>query len=372
MTMTIIKPTLFINKERARRNIKNMARKAEKNQVRFRPHFKTHQSWQVGEWFREFGVTAITVSSVDMAIYFAEHGWKNITIAFPLNIREIEKIHALSETITLNLLIESEESARFLREQLLHHVNIWLKIDCGYHRTGLLWEYLDKITSVSQIVEQAENMTLCGILTHSGHTYKARSQERVREIYTEVASRMKAVQQHLQSQGCSRVEISVGDTPGCCLVDDFGDVDEIRPGNFVFFDTTQWHIGSCSEEEIAVAVACPVVAKHQERHEIVIYGGGVHLSKESMRIPCDGAEERTIFGHIALPEDSGWGPIVTDACVVGTSQEHGIVKVDEAFFNRIQIGDVLMVLPVHSCLTVNLMRKYHTFDGVIIELADLS
>ena len=69
-----------------------MCDKAAANQLIFRPHFKTHQSVKTGEWFREAGVTAITVSSVSMAQKFADAGWDDITIAFPLNIREAEKV----------------------------------------------------------------------------------------------------------------------------------------------------------------------------------------------------------------------------------------------------------------------------------------
>ena len=72
-----------------------MAYRVRQNQVRFRPHFKTHQSAAIGEWFRAEGVAAITTSSVEMATYFAEQGWNDITIAFPANVREIDQINRL-------------------------------------------------------------------------------------------------------------------------------------------------------------------------------------------------------------------------------------------------------------------------------------
>ena len=60
-----------------------MVDRAAAADVDFRPHFKTHRSREVGRWFRDFGVAAITVSSVDMAQYFSNDGWDDITIAFP-------------------------------------------------------------------------------------------------------------------------------------------------------------------------------------------------------------------------------------------------------------------------------------------------
>jgi D-serine deaminase-like pyridoxal phosphate-dependent protein len=167
----------------------------------------------------------------------------------------------------------------------------------------------------------------------------------------------------LNKNDFSRVQISIGDTPTCSVVEDFSDVDEIRPGNFVFYDITQLLLGSCAEDDIAVTIACPVVAKHKERNEIVIYGGAVHLSKEFI-VREDGTK---IYGYIASKVEKGWGPMIENSFVSSISQEHGIVKTDPQFFDKIKIGDILMVLPIHSCLAVNLLREYQTLEGESIK-----
>ena len=115
---TILKPTLLLDKVRVIRNIERMVEKANTNHVRFRPHFKTHQSAIIGDWFRARGVESITVSSLDMAWYFAQCGWKDILVAFPVNILEIDKINALAADIHLHLLVESPETVQFLEEHL--------------------------------------------------------------------------------------------------------------------------------------------------------------------------------------------------------------------------------------------------------------
>ena len=107
----IIKPTLLVDLRKCKANIAKMAQKAQKSRVIFRPHFKTHQSHEIGELFREVGITKITVSSVEMAFFFAQHGWNDITIAFPINILELEDINKLAQNIQLNLLLESVEVA---------------------------------------------------------------------------------------------------------------------------------------------------------------------------------------------------------------------------------------------------------------------
>ena len=83
--MNTEKPTLYVIKERVIENIRRMADKAEKSGVLLRPHFKTHQSIEIGRLFSQEGIRAITVSSPQMAEIFASDGWRDITIAVPLN-----------------------------------------------------------------------------------------------------------------------------------------------------------------------------------------------------------------------------------------------------------------------------------------------
>ena len=133
------KPTLVLDEGRARRNIERMAARAAGFGVRFRPHFKTHQSQAVGRIFREFGVEAITVSSVSMASYFAADGWTDILIAFPLNILEAAEIGRLSSACSLGLLVESPGGLAALARCLSAPADIWIKINVGANRAGADW-----------------------------------------------------------------------------------------------------------------------------------------------------------------------------------------------------------------------------------------
>jgi D-serine deaminase-like pyridoxal phosphate-dependent protein len=365
MNPNIEKPTAVLNVDVAKRNITRMAEKARQSRVRFRPHFKTHQSAVIGEWFRDEGVTAITVSSVDMARYFAENGWSDILIAFPVNWLEIDKINELAATTDLNLLLESVETAHFLADRLVVPVKIWLKADTGYHRTGILWNDVVRLRQVAGAVANSEKMALQGLLTHAGHSYAARSRAEIQAVYDETVERLNAARSTLFEAGFDGLEISLGDTPCCAVLDDFSAVDEIRPGNFVFYDLTQVQIGSCQPEDVAVAVACPIVAVHPAEHTVVVYGGGIHLSKERM-VRADG---NVSYGEVVLPDGEAWGEPVPGSFVKGLSQEHGIIHASDILLEQVGIGDVMFVLPVHSCMTVNLLKQYHTLSGEIIKMA---
>ena len=138
----IIKPTLLINKEKSIRNIEKIGNNLKDSKVDFRPHFKTHQSLEIGRWFKKYGINKITVSSVRMAKYFSKE-WDDITIAFPINILEIDDIISLQEKIKINILVDSYDVLSLLENKLRNTINIYLKVNVGYDRAGV--DYLSLI-----------------------------------------------------------------------------------------------------------------------------------------------------------------------------------------------------------------------------------
>jgi len=362
--ISIKKPTLVLNSSICHQNIRAMAATVSGNGIIFRPHFKTHQSAAIGEWFRAEGVTAITVSSVSMAHYFAAHGWKDITVAFPVNLLEIDEINQLAAKIQLNLLIESVETANFLTEKLTAECGFFIKIDTGYHRAGIA---VSNIVLIEAVLRNAASPLLHfkGFLVHSGNAYHSKNQDELKQIQQFTTQNLLRLKKHFHPQFPELI-LSVGDTPTCSQLTVPEGINEIRPGNFVFFDVMQFGLGSCTLEEIAVAVICPVVAMHPTRQEAVIYGGSIHLSKEQTLLPPD---PKALFGLAVSWDGKSWDTSCLLGKVSSLSQEHGIISLTQEGCN-LKPGDLVAVLPVHSCLTANLMRRYFTLDGGVIGMME--
>ena len=153
--------------------------------------------------------------------------------------------------------------------------------------------------------------------------------------------------------------ISYGDTPSCSLAPDCSGFDELRPGNFVYYDVMQYHLGSCRLNEIAVSVACPVVSVYPQRNELIVYGGAVHLSKEFI----EADNNFKLFGYVVTFNDNGWSNTIPGAYVSSLSQEHGIIKMLPGSINNFKPGDLLGILPIHSCLTANLLSRQIMING---------
>ncbi|MEL7643713.1 MAG: alanine racemase, partial [bacterium] len=54
------------------------------------------------------------------------------------------------------------------------------------------------------------------------------------------------------------------------------------------------------------------------------------------------------------------------AYVSSLSQEHGILHIPRKVIRTIQPGDLLAILPAHSCITVSSLKKYLTLAGETI------
>lgn len=352
--LDITKPNLLLDKTICLKNIERMAARASSAGVSFRPHCKTHQSHEIANWFRDFGVSGITVSSFDMAEYFIQDGWKDVLVAFPFNPLEIRRLNEMASMASISVLADNAEVIRILKT-VENQVGVYVDINTGYDRTGIRSDQKQPIESLINAIKGNPKLEFSGFYCHAGHSYKAVNRSEKEKIHQKAISDLSSLKQ--QFKGYSP-RILYGDTPNCSIQENFEGIDEITPGNFVFYDLTQVAIGSCKESDIAVAMVCPVAGKYPEKGEILIHGGGVHFSKESLKV-----DNRVIFGKEVKLASTGWTSMQTGAYVTSLSQEHGLVSTIEGDFKNIKIGDLMTFLPVHSCLTANLMNGYTSLDG---------
>ncbi|MFC2114685.1 alanine racemase [Bacteroidota bacterium] len=352
-------PFFALDKSVCKENIQKMAEKACQSDVIFRPHFKTHQSIEISQWFREEGVEKICVSSLKMAMYFASAGWSDITIGMPVNINEADQLSELAKQVNLNILVSSVEASLHLVRKMMTPVNFYIEVDAGYHRSGIDSSNKAEISRILAGTIKSK-LTFKGFLSHFGNTYRAASASEILSIYSESLNQLLNLKQHFLHDYPDLI-ISIGDTPSCSLTEKFDGVDEIRPGNFVFYDAMQLYLKSCSFNQIAGVLIAPVLEKNESKSELLIHGGAIHLSKEFLL--QKGGEK--IYGLVSKYKNRRWSYPIENAYVTSISQEHGIVKMPTKEFSTIKLGDELAIIPIHACLTANLMKEYVTQSGVI-------
>lgn len=208
-----------------------------------------------------------------------------------------------------------------------------------------------------------QKLIFIGFLNHAGHTYEAHSTEEIISIKNQSTQKLLALKTFLKAS-FPLMQLSYGDTPSCSLSNNFTDLDEIRPGNFVFYDEMQTNLDTCSRNDIAVALICPIVATHPKRQEMVVHGGAIHLSKDRLTLPNGDSH----YGVAVKFTDNHWQTNEVIGTVKSVSQEHGIIKLNDEYITEFHPGDLIGILPIHSCLTANLMKEYLTTEGEKIEM----
>ena len=315
------------------------------------PHFKTHQSRSIAALYHEHGVEHITVSSTKMAQYFSGGPWKSIHIAFPPTFRSRELIEQLLGKNRISINVSNGTHLEAIKG--IKGLTAYIDIDSGYGRTGILAKNTHEIgLLITQIMNAGLNFG--GFYCHNGSSYNQKSKGEILHLHNKVVQKLGWLKTHFQS---TAPELIYGDTPSCSSANQFEGIDTVSAGNSIFFDCYQASLGVCTFDQIAICLACPVVEKKTNGNQVVIHGGAIHLSKDLLKV-----KGKSCFGRMVFLNDHGWSQPEEGNFLVGISQEHGTLQLSEKTFNMITEGDLIGILPVHSCLTADCMGEYLSFD----------
>lgn len=344
---------------RLRANAVRIADIARRNNVRLRPHIKTHKCIEVARLQTEGFDGAITVSTLAEARVFGANGFGDITYAVPI---EPGKFGMASEIVRsgvkLNLLTDDLETAKALDEHAGRagtRFDVFVKIDCGTHRVGVEPHTADAV-DIPQAIADAKNIIFGGILTHAGHSYDVKTVEEIKAVARHERNVMVEHAAKLRRLGIEVPTVSIGSTPTMNHIDHLEGIDEIRPGNYIFFDNFQATLGSCSFEDTALTVLAAVIHRDRTQRKIIIDAGGIAMSKDR--------------GPVGLDPSCGYGRVLdlggndTGMRLTTLSQEHGVISdVDDAWLERVKVGDRFRILANHSCMTAAQHTHYNILEN---------
>lgn len=352
-------PSLLLDVARVRRNSAWMSEMAMRKGVRLRPHIKTHKCIEVAQIQTAGHDETITVSTLAEAKAFARHGFSDITYAVPIERGKFDDaIGILQNGVRLHLLTDDAETSRLLDEAAGRagvKFDVFVKIDCGTHRVGVEPHTAEAVEIPRQLVDAA-NLNFAGILTHAGHSYNTNSKEEMLAVARHERDSMVELAERLRVQGIEVPTVSIGSTPTMSCIDHLEGIDEIRPGNYIFFDAFQATLGSCGFEDTALTVLTAVIHKDTSRRRLVVDAGAIALSKDRGPVGLDPA---CGYGHVLDADGNETGMRVTSL-----SQEHGEIDAGESdAFYRLKVGDRLRILANHSCLTAAQHSHYNVIEN---------
>jgi D-serine deaminase-like pyridoxal phosphate-dependent protein len=342
-------PVVVIDIDRVEMRIAAMAAAMRDRGVALRPHAKTHKSIEIGRRQVAAGAAGLTVATLGEAERFAEAGFDDLFIAFPLIVHgpKIDRLRRLAGRCRLAVGVDSAVGIDALAAGFGGHVgeapDVVIEVDVGGARTGVRPEGVGSLARCAI----DEGLTVRGVFTHGGHGYAGRA-ERVTAAEDEVRG-LTVAADALRREGIEPTVVSAGSTPTAVLSAS-GPVTEERPGTYVFGDRQQAFLAGAPLDDAALLVASTVVS-HGSGSGFVVDAGAKILAKDvASFVPGHG----TIVGF-------------PDAVISRVNDHHGVVELPDGGV-RPSIGDVVWIVPNHVCPVVNLVDQYLVAqDGRIVD-----
>ena len=223
-----------------------------------------------------------------------------------------------------------------------------MSVDCGYHREGVDPEDEASLALVRALCDSPAT-AFAGLYTHGGHSYSARDAAQARAIGEQERDATAGFAARLRAAGVAVPTVGVGSTPTCSNPPAHLDgIDEMHPGNYLYYDAMQAIIGSCGTDDVAVRVLTRVVGHYPKSNTLLIDCGWTGASVQGL-----GAD-----GYAAFAEHP-------ELRLSNFKQECGEVTSADGSpldYARYPIGGMLRILPYHSCAATHQHALVHVLE----------
>jgi D-serine deaminase-like pyridoxal phosphate-dependent protein len=347
-------PAVLIESSRLERNLQRMQAAVSARQRRLRPHAKTHKSPVVARMQVERGAVGICCAKLGEAEVFADAGIGDIRLPYPLNPVNADRVLALAERVHLSFIVDDESIAKAWSEVALgagRQLDLLIKVDVGFHRCGID----PQPRSAADVVQRIASMPglrFKGLLSHAGHAYGVNCDEEARAIAEDEARTLVDL---AARSGVRCEEISVGATPTARFSVDMDGLTELRPGNYAYYDRTQVALGAAEWDDCALTVLARVVS-HPAPDRLIFDSGSKTLTNDAARGRGNTA------GHGAVLDDIQGSRPDEALLIERLSEEHATVR-DLEGASRLAIGDLVRIIPNHSCVVSNMVDAVWLVDG---------
>ena len=337
-------PCLLVDLDRFERNVTDWPEAIRQTGARLRPHIKTHKVPALGRAQLAAGATGIAVAKVAEAEIFAEHGFEDITIAYPvIGASKWARVARLAESARMTVNVDSPAGALGLSGAASARglvIGVQLEIDTGFHRCGMTPSALEEIESLARYVLSLPGLAFDGITTHRGMFFDGRDELTLEEAGIQEGTIMVELAERLRARGIPVPEVTAGGTMTGRAVATVDGITEVRAGTYVFQDLMQLGFGAARPDELALTVLCTVVS-HQEAERATVDGGSKTFSGD-----------RGLVGGLSSSFQGIAQAVGRDIVLERLSEEHGMVTIGSG--EGVDVGDRLSFYPMHACTCVNL------------------
>ncbi len=344
-------PSLLVDRDIVLKNLEHMRDYITAQNVKLRPHTKTHKSPKIAKLQMEYGAYAVTVAKTSEAKVMIENGIPDVFIANEVvGDDKLQMISDLSKKATISFGADSIEHIKAAQQVFSAAgtvANIVIEIEVGDGRSGVVEEsYFAELLSE---IKASPNVYFKGIFSHDGHSYRAESVEHCLQISKDAQERTLHFAELAKAAGLPCDVVSYGSTPpilcGTTILDG---ITEIRPGTYVYNDVAQCGIIG-TLDRAAVSVLTTVISRPTAERVITDVGAKGLTMQERADGICKTGGKGTVLEYPSIK-------------VKAVYDEHAVIY-DAKFRESVSIGEKLRIIPAHVCPVCNLYEVAYLISG---------
>ena len=327
-------PSVLINLDRMERNIAAMQKRCDDLGIQFRPHIKTHKIPAIARKQLEAGAVGIACQKVSEAEVFADAGFKDIQI--PYNIvgeSKTRRLAQLARRVKLAVTVDSVpvvEGIAAAARAADARIDVMVELVSLNERTGASPQ---DALELARAIAATDNLRFTGVMVYPSDAA--------------IRPDLQKTLRMLVDAGIAVETVSGGGSGAILESHLIPELTEMRVGTYVFWDWGSVAQKMTTFDQCAMTVRCSVVSAN-EAHRVILDGGSKSIHSETV----DGC-----FGYIIE---------YPAARIYKVNEEHGYVDFS-ACETMPSVGDIVHIIPVHTCVVTNLHNQIFGMRGDTVE-----
>ncbi len=337
-------PALLIDLDILEANLARMAGYAREHGLRLRPHTKTHKIPELGRRQIALGAAGLTVAKTTEAEVMLAAEPPDLLVAYPvLGRQKLDRLMRVAAKTRVTVSLDSEIAARGLSaaaHEAGREIGALAEMDAGLGRVGVAPGR--ELVALARTIDSLPGLRFEGIAFYPGHIKQWDAAGEA--AFAELGRLLERACGELRAGGLAPRIVSGGSTPTWFRSHELPELNEVRPGTYIFNDRNTMQSGACTLDQCAASILVTVVSTAKPGQAIV-----------------DGGS-KTFSSDLCVGGGAGFGHVLDAPRAVfqKMNEEHGYVDT-RAVESAFEIGDRLRVVPNHICVAMNL---HETVYGV--------
>ena len=329
-------PSVVIDLDIVEANIARLQAMCDLAGIANRPHIKTHKSPVIAEMQRAAGAQGITCQKLGEAEVFADAGFDDILVTYNIlgesKVRRLGNLLARARMIVAADSLTTVEGLPLAGEIAGRDLEVVVECDTGRKRAGV--ETPAEAVALAREIAARKGLSFAGFMIYP-------PEDKVAETQTFLDEALAGAREH----GLDVRMVTSGGTPNLNNLGLISGVTEHRAGTYVFNDRMMMRADVARETDCAMTIYTTVVSRAAPERGILDAG-----SKTLTADPGGGLD--------------GFGLIVEhpQARIPRMAEEHGMLDLT-ACNQRPVVGDIVRVIPNHTCVVANMVDSYVTVRG---------